>query len=103
MGRHNGCFLEKNIRINAFFAKLLHKNLHNSKICSTFAPAFEQHGGLSSVGRASDCGSECRGEAKPKTLIRSNLTGYGGFSVKVSRKCPENLIKKFGQKNEQKH
>ncbi len=34
-----------------------------SKKSSTFAPAFEkeQHGGHSSVGRASDCGSECRG------------------------------------------
>ena len=34
-----------------------------SEKSSTFAPAFEkeQHGGLSSVGRASDCGSECRG------------------------------------------
>ena len=34
-----------------------------SKKSSTFAPAFEkeQYGGLSSVGRASDCGSECRG------------------------------------------
>ena len=39
------------------------KNLHMSKKSTTFAPAFEkeQHGGLSSVGRASDCGSECRG------------------------------------------
>ena len=76
-----------------------------SEKSSTFAPAFEKklYGGLSSVGRASDCGSECRGEAKPKTLIRSNLTGYGGFSVKVSRKWPENLIKKIGQKNEQKY
>ena len=43
-----------------------------SKKSSTFAPAFEKehplvgiepcaYGGLSSVGRASDCGSECRG------------------------------------------
>jgi hypothetical protein len=30
------------------------------------------YGGLSSVGRASDCGSECRGELKTKTLIRCN-------------------------------
>ena len=50
------------------------KNLHMSKKSTTFAPAFEkeQHGGLSSVGRASDCGSECRGELKTKTLIRCN-------------------------------
>ena len=44
-----------------------------SKKSSTFAPAFEkeQHGGLSSVGRASDCGSECRGfepHIPPKSL-----------------------------------
>ena len=43
-----------------------------SKKSSTFAPAFEkeQHGGHSSVGRASDCGSECRGfepHSPPKT------------------------------------
>ncbi len=57
----------------------MHKNLHMSEKSSTFAPAFEKkhqmvnvYGGLSSVGRASDCGSECRGEARPKTLIRCN-------------------------------
>ena len=35
-----------------------------SKKSSTFAVAFGnkgEHGGYSSVGRASDCGSECRG------------------------------------------
>ena len=56
------------------FCKKNQKNLHISKKSSTFAPAFvkKQHGGLSSVGRASDCGSECRGELKTKTLIRCN-------------------------------
>ena len=48
------------------------KNLHNSKKSSTFAPAFEQHGGHSSVGRASDCGSECRG-FEPHSPPRSVL------------------------------
>ena len=54
---------------NDFHAKTLKirekskKNLVMSKKSCTFAPAFEkeQHGGLSSVGRASDCGSECQG------------------------------------------
>ena len=36
------------------------------------SPIVNVYGGLSSVGRASDCGSECRGELKTKTLIRCN-------------------------------
>ena len=47
----------------AIFDEKTQKNLVMSKKSCTFAPAFEkeQHGGLSSVGRASDCGSECQG------------------------------------------
>ena len=45
------------------FDEKTQKNLVMSKKSCTFAPAFEKklHGGLSSVGRASDCGSECQG------------------------------------------
>ena len=54
---------------NDFHAKTLKirekskKNLVMSKKSCTFAAAFEkeQYGGFSSVGRASDCGSECQG------------------------------------------
>ena len=46
-----------------FFGEKSQKNLVMSKKSCTFAPAFEKklYGGLSSVGRASDCGSECQG------------------------------------------
>ena len=47
----------------AIFDEKTQKNLVMSKKSCTFAPAFEKklYGGLSSVGRASDCGSECQG------------------------------------------
>ena len=48
----------------SFLAKKMVKFLHMSKKSSTFALAFERehvYGGYSSAGRASDCGSECRG------------------------------------------
>ena len=51
-------------RINIVFSIFLQKYLVMSKKSSTFAVAFGNkgiYGGYSSVGRASDCGSECRG------------------------------------------
>ena len=47
----------------SIFREKSKKNLFMSKKSCTFAPAFEKklYGGLSSVGRASDCGSECQG------------------------------------------
>ena len=47
----------------SIFGEKTQKNLVMSKKSCTFAPAFEKkhYGGLSSVGRASDCGSERRG------------------------------------------
>ena len=53
------------------------------------------YGGLSSVGRASDCGSECRGEAKTKNIIRCNSISYDGFLTKMARNCPENSFEKL--------
>ncbi len=51
-------------RINILFSIFFQKYLVISKKSSTFAVAFVnkgEYGGYSSVGRASDCGSECRG------------------------------------------
>ena len=59
-----------------------------SKKSSTFAPAFErrQHGGHSSVGRASDCGSECRGfepHSPPPDILRDVFFLYSGLYLAV--------------------